>query len=397
MKKILYFSQLFPSPPDSGGKIKTLNTVLALARQYEVFAIFISEEKPKPADIRVLTKAGIRVKIFYSSTILASVKDDLLGLFRNFLHGIPHYVFQYTHPPAAAYIKKIIVTFQPDIIHADHLNMAQYLPSTKLQKWILEHHNVETYLYWTRFIHTTKPTRKLYLFIEMVLTYFFERKMLPKFDYIFAISKPEELRLRKIFGVKKVATQPMVFPARPVKKTRSKQPTILFIGTLGWPPNEDAVEWFLRDIFPMIEAAIPQVKLEIVGRPHPPFERTLPVKKNVILHGYQPQLEPFLARADVFVLPFRMGGGLRLKSLTALAAGMPLVSTQLGVEGLDVRDGKEYLLANDPKQFAQAVVRVLRSAALQKRLRKAALRYIADHHSENGNIQFLNHYKKVTQ
>ena len=105
---MLYLSQLFPSPPDSGGKIKTLNTVLTLAKKYQVFAVFISEEKPADKDIKVLTDAGIKLKVFYSSTILASVKDDLLNLFSHFLRGIPHYVFQYTHPPASAFIQRKI-------------------------------------------------------------------------------------------------------------------------------------------------------------------------------------------------------------------------------------------------------------------------------------------------
>lgn len=396
MKKILYLSQLFPQPPDSGGKIKTLNTVLTLAKHYQVYAIFISEEKPKPEDIKVLTDAGMRVKVFYSSTILASVKDDLWGLFKNFLRGTPHYVFQYTHTPAGKFIDRVIKQFKPDIIHVDHLNMAQYLPKEKNEKWILEHHNVETYLYWTRFANTAKPTRKFYLLIEMVLTYFYERKMLPRFDYVFAISVPEKKRLQQIFGVKNVAAQPMVYPAKLVKKIPNKNPTILFVGTLGWPPNEDAVGWFITSIFPQIEKQVPKVEFHVVGRPHPSFEKTLPQRKNVIFHGYQANLKPFLAKANVFVLPFRMGGGLRLKSLTGLAAGLPMVATHLGIEGLQVRNNQECLIADRPTSFAKAVIKVLQSKKLQQQLSRKALAYIRQHHSQKGNAEFLTLYRKIT-
>lgn len=397
MKKVLYLSQLFPSPPDSGGKIKTLNTVLTLAKKYEVFAVFISEEKPKPADIKVLTNAGIKMKIFYSATILASVKDDLLGLAKNFMRGIPHYVFQYTHEPAEKFIRAKIQSFQPDVIHADHLNMAQYLPSHKKQTWILEHHNVETYLYWTRFVHTTKPARKLYLFIEMLLTYFFERRWLPRFDRVFAISEPERKRLKRIFGATNVITQPLVFPAKPVKHAPSSHPTILFVGTLGWPPNEDAVGWFVRDMFPMIERKIPNVQFHVVGRSHPPFEKTLPRRKNIFLHGYQKNLTPFLARADVFVLPFRMGGGVRLKALTGLAAGLPIVTTPLGVEGLEVHHNNECLISDTAENLSVAICQVLQSPKLSKQLRKNALQYIAQKHSPVGNTQFLRQYAQGIQ
>lgn len=395
MKKILYLSQLFPHPPDSGGKIKTLNTVLTLAKKYKVQAIFISEERPSPADIKVLTDAGIKVKVFYSSAILASVKDDLSGLFKNFLRGIPHYVFQYTHRPAGDFIQKTIGKFNPDIIHIDHLNMAQYLPKIKKQTWILEHHNVETYLYWTRFIHTNKPTRKLYLLMEMALTYIFEKRTLPKFDYIFAISQPEKLRLKKIFGANKVAVQPLVFPPAPVKKSPHKNPIILFVGTLGWPPNEDAVGYFIKRIFPLVEARIPRVEFHVVGRSHPPFEKTLAKQKNIIFHGYQPKLMPFLAQTDVFVLPFRMGGGVRLKALTALSAGVPLVSTPLGVEGLTLSQKKHYLSAHSDQKFADAVIAVIGSRKVANKLRINSLQYLRKHHHLNQNDKFLKEYQSI--
>ena len=326
---------------------------------------------------------------------MASVKGDLWGLFKNFIQGIPHYVFQYTHLPAGRFIKKTIQQFQPDIIHIDHLNTAQYLPKIKKEKWILEHHNVETYLYWTRFVHTIKPTRKLYLLIEMVLTYFYERKMLPKFDFIFAISEPEKKRLQKIFGVEHVAAQPLIYQAKPIKKRRSKNPYILFIGMLGWPPNEDAVRWFIKKILPTIEKQIPNVEFHIVGRSYPPFEKTLPIKKNVILHGYQTDLTPFLAQADVFVLPFKMGGGVRLKALTSLAAGLPIVSTSLGVEGLKLIKNKHYLEANSTKQFIEAIIRILSSPQKAQKMVNDNNQYIKKNHNTDQNDKFMKKYDSV--
>lgn len=397
MKKILYLSQLYPYPPDSGGKIKTLNTLRALARRYKIFAVFISEEKPNQQGVAELTGLGIGVKVFYSSKVLASVKDDLWGLVWHFVRGVPHYVFQYTHRPAFSYIHRTIEAFQPDVIHVDHLNMAQYLPKEKNQIWILEHHNVETYLYWTRFVHTKKVTRRLYLLIEMVLTYFFEHRMLPRFDHIFAISDPETARMRKIVGVPNASTQPLVYPPRPVRQRPHPRPTILFVGTLGWPPNEDAIEWFLYRMFPLITEVIPGVEFHVVGRLNKALQCRLPRIHNVFFHGYQKDITAFLARADTCVLPFRMGGGLRLKSLTALSAGVPIVSTPLGVEGLSVRHGQECLIAADPKELAGETVRLLLSASLRNRLRRNGLRYVSRYHGAEQNNDFLRHYHTILQ
>lgn len=394
-KKILYLSQLYPYPPNSGGKIKTLNTLLALAKAYEVHAVFISEEAPKKSEIDFLERKGIVIKVFYSTVILASVKDDYLGLFSKFIRGIPHYVFQYTHGPAFPYIAQKIIDLKLDVIHIDHLNLSQYLPDKKNEIWILEHHNVEAYLYWTRFVHTRKLTRKLYLFIEMVLTYIYEYRTVRKFDHIFAISKPEELRTRRMYFIDNVSTQPMVSLGKPVKKKIHAHPRLGFIGTMGWPPNEDAIEWFLCKIFPKIIQVIPDVKFHIIGKPG---LRYIPrVQRQIVFHGFQKSLEPLLSRTDVFVLPFRMGGGLRLKALTALSAGLPIVSTPLGIEGLQVQNGKECVIVSDANSFACEVVRLLQNRKLRMNLRRNALLYIASHHGNKNNRLFLEEYDRVNR
>ena len=340
-KKILYLSQVYPYPADGGGKIKTLQTLRALAREFDIHAVFVSEYKPSKKDLQELHDLSIKVNVFYSDRVLASVKDDLVDLANHFIRGIPHYVFQYLHKNAYIAVQEIIKLWNPDIIHVDHLNMSQYLPKEKNQIWLLEHHNVETHLYWTRFIHTGRITRKIYLFIEMMLTFFYEWKTLRHFDHILAISDKDTKRLQNIFRVEKVSTQPMVYPVHPVNHKRAKHPYILFIGNLGWPPNEDAVGWFLKDVFPKIIKQIPDAQFHVVGKRQPRYEKDWVIPRNVFLHGYQKNLDPFLSNAYLCVLPFRMGGGLRLKCLTALSAGVPVVSTSLGIDGIKIRHGVE--------------------------------------------------------
>lgn len=394
-RKILYLSQMYPYPPDGGGKIKTLQTLRALAREYEIFSVFVSETQPTRDELYELEKLNIKVKVFYSDKILASVKDDLVNLARHFIRGIPHYVFQYTHQPAFPYIQKLINEIKPDVIHVDHLNMAQYLPKEKRQVWILEHHNVETYLYWTRFLYSGKITRKLYLLVEMILTFFYEWKTLRLFDHIFAISNEEEARLRKIFCIINTSTQPLVYPIHPIRHQPAKHPYIPFIGNLGWPPNEDAVEWFLRDIFPRVLREVPDAEFHVVGKRQPRYEKNWPKLPNVYLHGYQKNLDPFLSRAHMFVLPFRMGGGLRLKALTAMVAGLPIVSTRLGIEGLAVQSGKECLIANTPEGFSTSVAIVLKDQIVQGNMTKHAFSYMRKYHGTREHVRFLQMYRAV--
>ncbi len=395
MKKILYLSQVYPYPADGGGKIKTLNTLKALSKKYEIFAIFVSEKNPTKKEIEKLEKLGIKVRVFYSKKVLESVKDNLGNLASKFIRGIPHYVFQYTHKPAFPYIQNAIKSFKPDIIHVDHINMSQYLSGEKKEVWVLEQHNLEHYLMWTRFIHTKKFTRKLYLFIEAALTYLYERRAIKKFDHVFAISDEEKERIKKTFKLENVSTQPLVYKALNYKKKISKNPQILFIGMITWPPNEDAVEWFLKKIFPLIQKKIPTVEFHAVGKVNKKLLEKMPKLANIIFHKQQPLLKKFFKNNQIFVLPFKMGGGVRIKALTALANGSPIVSTSLGVEGLKIKHNKECLIANTPHAFAQESVKLLYSKKLRNKLSTNGLRYLENHHSEDQNKRFLKEYKQI--
>jgi hypothetical protein len=388
---------MYPYPLDGGGKIKTFNTLKTLAQKYQIQAVFITETNPNRKEREELKKLGVGIKIFFSESILASVKDNLPHLFWHLIRGIPHYVFQYTHQPAFAYINNVIKEYRPDIIHIDHLNIAQYLPKEKRETWVLEHHNVETYLYWTRFKHSRKLTRKAYLLIEMILTYLYEEKTLRRFDHVFAISQVEAERTNRLFGIRNLTAQPLVYKQTNVVQKKSKNPYILFIGNLGWPPNEDAVEWFLNQILPKVKQRIPQVEFHVVGKRQPIYEKNWPRPKNFFLHGYQKSLRPFLSEATLFVMPFRMGGGMRIKSLTALAAGLPLVTSPLGVEGLSVTHNKDCLIAHYPFEFAHYIIEIINSASLQKKLRKNALLYINLKHHEGLNNQFLDRYSEIVK
>lgn len=395
-KKLLYLSQVFPYPADGGGKIKTLNSLKTLAKEFDVFAIFVSEKKPSKSDLNHLKKMGIsKIKVFFNKDILRSVKDDYLNLIKNFLKLTPHYVFQYTHRNAFEYISKTIKSFRPDIIHVDHINIAQYLPKEKNEIWILEHHNLEFYLLWTRFLHSSRLTRKMYLLIETTLTYLFESRMLGRFDHIFTISHQEVIRTKRFFKIKSIASQPLVYPITKLKKIKSKVPYILFIGNICWPPNEDAIEWFITKMFPQILQRVPNAELHVIGKNNPNVTRRLPKNNQIFLHGYKKNLNKYLQTADIFVLPFRMGGGVRIKCLTALSAGIPIVSTELGIEGLKLIKDKHYLAANDENKFVNQVINLLKSNLLSTKMSKNQIKYLKENHSQKENNKWLKIYKEI--
>jgi glycosyltransferase involved in cell wall biosynthesis len=148
---------------------------------------------------------------------------------------------------------------------------------------------------------------------------------------------------------------------------------ILFQGGMDWYPNRDAVEFFATQIFFRIRSQVPDVRFVVAGR-NPPeeFRQRLTRVPGVHFTGTVPDMRSEISSAAVCVVPLRMGSGTRLKILESAAMAKPIVSTRLGAEGLEFRDGQEIALADEPAAFADAVVKLLRAAPDRLRLGRAA-------------------------
>lgn len=399
-KKLLYLSQCFPLPLDGGGRIKTFNTLKTLSSKFDIFAVFVSERKATQKQLAEFKRLGIKVKIFKTKLMSESIKEDYLKLAWNYLQLRPHFVYQYRYKPSFSWIKNKIKDWQPEIIHVDHINSAQFLPKkTWLKKnclqmpiLILENHNLDHVLFFTRFRETKKLIRKVYLLLEGSLNLLYGEINYRRFDHIFSISESETPYLNK--KCKSVLTQALVYPLKAAKTSQKKIFDILFIGYLEWPPNEVAVRWFIEKILPLINQQMPQIKFHVIGNKNPRLE-DLKANKNVIFYGHQKNIDHYLAKSKVFVLPFQTGAGVRLKSLTALQNGIPIVSTKMGVDGLKLTEQQHYLLAKTEKEFAQQVIKLLKNKELRKKISSAQKRYFLKNHSKKNNKQFLESYLKI--
>jgi glycosyltransferase involved in cell wall biosynthesis len=157
--------------------------------------------------------------------------------------------------------------------------------------------------------------------------------------------------------------------------------TLIFTGSMDWYPNEDAIVHFTEAILPRIRREVPDVTMAVVGRDPTPRLRAVAAGAGVRVTGTVDDVRPYVAKAAVYVVPLRVGGGTRLKIFEALAMGKALVSTRVGAEGLPLVSGEHVLLADDPADFARAVVSLLRDPPRRRALGLAARRLVEERYT----------------
>ena len=187
-----------------------------------------------------------------------------------------------------------------------------------------------------------------------------ERRCGSKVDLLLATSERDRHVFEQELGVRNVAVIPNGVDITEFSppQTSGEAGTVLFTGLMSYYPNQQAIRWFLDGVFPQLLAKVPETKLIVAGAGPPAW---LIARRSSVLEvtGSVPDMRPCFERARVVIAPLMIGGGTRVKILEAQAMGRPVVSTSLGAEGLDVRDGHSILLADDTESFATQVARLL--------------------------------------
>jgi glycosyltransferase involved in cell wall biosynthesis len=143
--------------------------------------------------------------------------------------------------------------------------------------------------------------------------------------------------------------------------------TMTFTGLMGYWPNVNGILFFLNQVFPLLLQQVPDARVYVVGKDPPPGVQAF-ASDQVVVTGFVDDVRPYVARAEVFIIPLLIGGGIRSKALEAMALRKPIVSTSVGWEGILLKDGESVLTADTPQEFANCVARLFADKELAKRL-----------------------------
>jgi len=330
-----------------------------LAHRHEIDVLSFGERESDGEHICALETAGVRRVLVLPRR--PDRRPDWLGL-------RPAIMSDYHDPVMARAVARM--TAEYDLLQVEYSLMAEYAPRGMGPRSVWTVHELLTARLRRELGLRHGPVRALlaYRYLQMLR---WELSLAARFDHILAIAGPEadEMRAR---GVRvPISASPMGVDTRefqPAPGEVEEPGLILFVGFFGHAPNADAALWLVRDILPRVRAAVPAAHVALVGREPTPAVAALATPGTVEVTGLVPALGPWLARAQVVIVPVREGGGVRGKVLEAWAAARPLVSTPLGVSGLTARDDDNALLASDAPGLAAHVVRLLDDADLRRRL-----------------------------
>jgi len=372
-------------PLDTGGKIRTFNTLRELNRRHRVEFMALWQEGLAP---ELRSKAA-----GYSATQhwtpwretpkrFPQLHADLL---RNLLlTRLPYVLDKYRSPAMLAAIEEAARPDRCDLLICDFLTPAINLPVRgKLRvPTILFQHNVES-LIWKRTAQNASGTvARVYFRDQWRRIREYEAKACAAFDGVITVSEDDARILREEFGLKNVlGAVPTGVDTDHFQAVEGKRAprSLVFLGSMDWMPNIDAVQWFADSILPLIESDFPDFTLTIVGRNPTPSVRALAERHSrVRVTGTVDDVRPFLAAAEATIVPLRVGGGTRIKIFEAMATGIPVVSTRIGAEGLPLRHDRDILLADTPEEFAHSVGRLFRSAELRREIGHAGLSLVRE-------------------
>ena len=366
--KILVIDEEFPYPLNTGKRIRTFSLTRELAEHNDVSYLaygtdgsksfnFLQQNRIKchavlPPDRR---QCGVR---FYTR------------LLANLFSSLPYIVASHYTARFKAKFRELVDHYGYDVVICEWTPYAVYLKDLEGTKSIIVAHNIEANI-WQRYRENeTNPLKRAYIAAQVGKVEKFERTCFLWANGATAVSDIEAAEIAG-YGVK--------YPVQTVEngvdveyfrpgETETDPDMLVFTGSMDWRPNQDAVEFFIRDVFPLVRKTRPKTKIVVVGRKPPQFVMDLGKIEGVTVTGTVEDVRPYIARAALYVVPLRIGGGSRLKILEAMAMGKPVVSTRVGAEGLDVTHGQNIVISESTADLAVDIIRCLEDRPTAERI-----------------------------
>ncbi|MHC1563756.1 MAG: glycosyltransferase family 4 protein [Candidatus Hecatellaceae archaeon] len=369
--KILFMCKELPHAKVVGGPIIVYNRIKYLSRNHEVHLLSFynpEDEKFLPS----LEEYCSRIEL-----VRFPPAKGLLGeVYRYLFSSVPSYMLKLYSPELKLKLNRMAEEENYDCIIAEYSFMGQYLyrnrgiPGQVVRVISVHECYTDARLKVFRVKGLSWEGLEAYLHYLQLRKYEFE--MYRSADKVLTLTEEDRATLLRYAPDLKVNVVPHGVDVEYFTPEGWKPAgnVVCYLGNFGHEPNVDAVLYFYREIYPEVKREVPDVRFYVVGKAPPPEVKALEADESVVVTGYVDDVRPYLHMSKAMAVPVRLGGGFRGKTLEALASGVPLISTRLGVEGLKGREGEDYLVADSPAEFASKLTSILKDEKLAIKLSK---------------------------
>lgn len=310
----------------------------------------------------------------------------------NLLSTMPYVVSKYKSKALANEMQRLLAAETFDLVQLEFLYMGHYIsiPQAKGIPILLRQHNVETVV-WERLARKGGGLISLYAKIQAPKIRRFEKQVCEQVDACLAITEADAQTFQAMSPKIRTFVVPSGVDLKVYKPCNEAEElyTLAYVGSMDYFPNEDAVLWFTKEIYPKIKAQAPETKFYIVGRSPSAVVQKLSNGEDIIVTGTVEDVQMYIRQAAVFLVPLRVGGGIRIKILQALAMGKTVVSTSIGAQGIGVTAGQNIVLADTAEDFSQSVVNLLRNRGKRQQIGQNARQFVEQYYGWDAIIDEL--------
>ena len=395
--KILQLSKKFPYPLKDGESIAINYLSKALVEAGCEVSLLSMNTSKHFVDLSSFPSTCSHYKRIYSVSVDNKIR--YLDAFFNLFSRESYHVSRFVSKAFNQKLKDVLLQSDFDIIQLETLYLTPYVPTIRDYsdaKIVMRSHNIE-YKIWERVTSNTGNfLKKIYLRYLTHKLKEYEKKHINDYDSIISVSQ-EDLQTVKSMGFKNGAISSPIglkinkYSLKENHTLNADKIKICFIGAMDWIPNQEGLNWFLKEIWPSIIKRNPYVELHIAGRNTSEFWHQYN-DQNIIIHGEVDDAISFIKNHSIMVVPLLSGSGTRVKILESMALGVPVISTKIGFEGIAVKSSQHLMQADDASSFVEAIEKLISDKNFNSSIRKNARKHIETYYDNQVIAKDLKEY-----
>lgn len=392
--KILMLTPYLPYPPSSGGQVRSYNLIKNLASKHEITLFSLIKNEKEKSYVNELEKYCHKVRVFNRPPKPWTLKNILRTGFSRF----PFLVVRNLSEEEKRAVVEELNTEKYDLIHAETFYVMPHIPQTRVPILLVDQ-TIEFQVYQHYVKNNKNFFLKPFLYLDIFKIKYWELAFWQKADMVVAVSDSDKVKMLKFVDKLKVRVVPNGAGEDLMnvwtKRQPQKIPVIFFQANFSWLQNIEAANTLVEKIFPLIKEKVPVVQCWIVGQSAKEKVGGLEKKDIKIIDLENSDIKGVIdayKKATVFVAPLEGPGGTRLKILGAMAAGVPIVTSQIGIEGIDAKDNQEVLVAQNWQEMAEKTVSLLKNKKTYERLAQNARRLVEEKYSYKSIADLLSRF-----